>query len=366
MTLRKLLLYPYVLLHCGTVGSMACAGRQCLVAFLALLLSLMPGHNPAAQDGSSGIRIAGSGWIADAPTKIADALDYFDQQGTAAELKYYSSGKAALQALLDGEVDFALAATTPFAKALLADRSPRRPDPDDLVALATVSHSNSTHHILAAPGRSIGVPGDLVGHRVGVLEDSSADYFWSLFADLYEIPEAAVESVDMSIAEMRDALVDGKVDAIVAWEPWISELHEHFDQQAVIFTDRHMYTVNWLLLTHRATCETQARICRSVLDAYKRAIDFIYENQDAARQLQSEVAGIDVATIERFEDQVIYRLALDWGALRNIEMQFDWFYDTKRVAGHRPSPSLYLMPGPLASVAAERVLVPRFLETSSR
>lgn len=72
-----------------------------------LLLALGP---LAAAPDSKPLYIAGSSWVADAPTKVADQLGAFNDPGISPQIKVvnYNSGKEALSSLLAGDSDFAI------------------------------------------------------------------------------------------------------------------------------------------------------------------------------------------------------------------------------------------------------------------
>ena len=80
---------------------------------LLTLCSAVPALASEAVDapaGSASVRIATSGWIADAPTKVAMARGEFARGRHQVTLDIQESGLASLQQLLNGDAEFALVA----------------------------------------------------------------------------------------------------------------------------------------------------------------------------------------------------------------------------------------------------------------
>lgn len=331
---------------------------ECLTALVLLVSS-----GPFAQ--AEPLHLSGSSWIHDAPTKIAELEGFFRGEGPGIEVSYETSGKASLERLLAGEVDFALAASIPVARALLTAPESEHPEPDDLVVLATVSQSNQTHQILALPERGIEEPGDLAGRRLGVLFDTSAEFFWSVFAPLNGLDAEDVELVDMPLEDMARGLRDGKVDAVVTWDPWVYRIDRDLEPETVTFAGRQIYTLNWLLVTRRGVVERHPDVCDRLLAGYLEANEILFRNPDRAIDLQS--AGLDLPAdyLASMHDKLIFHLGLNWSVLTNMEQAFDWM-STKLdpAAVSRPGPERYVAPGPMLRVAPRRMLLPNIWQTA--
>ena len=159
------------------------------------------------------VRIAGSHWIMDAPTKVAAAEGYFNVPGheePRVEASYHASGRDALAALLRGEAEYALVAPTPVARALLdhldyPDQNPA------IVVLASLGISSASHYIIARRDRGIQQKADLKGKRLGLLKKSSAHFSWNLTERLYGLEEGSVILVDLPVQEQAVALSAGDV-----------------------------------------------------------------------------------------------------------------------------------------------------------
>lgn len=317
----------------------------------------------AADAGTDRVRVAGSGWIVDAPTRIADRLGLFSAH--AAELQtsgidavYADSGQQALHWLLEGDVQFALAAPAPVALALLE----REPGASDPVVLASVGLSNQSHYLVVPAESGIGSPDELRGRRLGVPLGTSAHFVWTRFALQAGLAEADVELVDLAIADHARGLADGSVDAVLGWDPWAAELVDQLGEGASRMLLEAPYAVDWLLVTTRAQLQRDPAAAAAVLRAYLEANELIARDPDEARAVHAEARGVLPAALEPLEVGVIWDLALGWRVLAGIEAQFDWLAPGN---GARPAPRRYLAAGPLLQVAPEAVTIPPYLYDDS-
>lgn len=324
------------------------------MAFLVVLILISP-----IETGATTIRISGSSWLHDAPTRIADLNGYFAGDGPVITVTDEASGKASLANLMAGETDFALAAAIPVAQALLDDPTPERADPHDLVVLATISLSNQTHHVLAASDRGIRRPNDLAGRRVGVLKGTSAEFFWSLFAPLHGFDADAVTVVDIPLDAMAQALEEGRVDAIVTWDPWLHRQRRDTNIETITLSDRQIYTLNWLLVSRRRTVHENPMVVDRIMRGYRRAIETLHREPDHAIFEMAEEQNLPADYMSQVNERIIFHLGLNWSVVTNMEQAMDWLISTRGLdTAARPSPALYLAPAALARVAPDRLVLP--------
>ncbi|HEX7719479.1 MAG TPA: NrtA/SsuA/CpmA family ABC transporter substrate-binding protein [Woeseiaceae bacterium] len=336
----------------------ATVAGQLVVCLLLLALAAL-----ASASDSQPLQIAGSGWVADAPTKIADQLGAFNEPGILPEIKVvnYNSGKEALASLLAGATDFALAASTPVADALLQAASAGERE-SSFVVLASVSLSNRTHLIVANGAAGIDQPADLVGKRIGVMLDTSGHFGWHKFAEYHGLDAAAITLVDLPVASMTGAVLDGRIDAAAIWQPWADDLQSALGADAKTFSTRHMYTVSWLLVTRRDVLARHPDSAERILKGYLEATALIDADPKHARELHARANNLDPATLEPLEAGIIWSVVLDWSVLADLESQFSWIAERRSLdARSAPAPYHYLYASPLLNVAPSRVTLPYYL-----
>jgi len=310
------------------------------------------------------VRIAGSHWIMDAPTKVAAAEGYFNVPGheePRVEASYHASGRDALAALLRGEAEYALVAPTPVARALLdhldyPDQNPA------IVVLASLGISSASHYIIARRDRGIQQKADLKGKRLGLLKKSSAHFSWNLTERLYGLEEGSVILVDLPVQEQAVALSAGDVDAVLSWDPYASRLRTSLDQQAVVFVDRAVASPNWLLVSRLTEVQGRPRVAERIVDAYRRAIQLVEADPPRAAQLVKTQLTTGSGAPDLTSTGLFWNLALDWAVVSNLEEQMRWWRRLDGVEGQPPAvPASYVWAGPLRAVAPESVVLPESL-----
>lgn len=158
---------------------------------------------------------------------------YFCEQGLPVEYALYSTYDALCRHLLDGVVDIAWNAPMAHAQALLAGGGSCR-------TLAMRDTDDGVHTLLVARAdAAIGDLGDLAGRRVAMGVDHSSE-LWMIPAaqlaeagldvtrdcDLVELEPTTYPNLQQWVddAAIFAAVVDGRADAGVIFEPWLRPL----------------------------------------------------------------------------------------------------------------------------------------------
>lgn len=307
------------------------------------------------------LTLAGSAWVSDAPTALAAGRGWFNLDGDAGpriDTIHVDSGAEAMARLLAGEADFALAAPTPFARALLSDA-----DPDDPpLVIGSIALSNRSHFLVADRARGLDRPADLRGRRIGVMFGTSAHFGWHLFARLNGLDDDTVTLVDMDVGDLSAALVDGQIDAAMLWSPWDRPAREQLEPSVREYSMRSLYTVNWLLVTRRSVAMAHPDAMDRLLVAYLRAIATMEDDLAETLRWHADATGQHADALLERTDGIIWRVSLDWSVLANLEAQFDWLLGWPEHADHvRRAPYEYMVDGPLRRIAPERVNLPAYL-----
>lgn len=337
-------------------------------AVLGLLLGIclffpLPAYSADSRDP---VRIAGSAWVGDAPTWVAERLGLFERDSAGRSrpiaVQLNGSGLEALHALLAGEADFALAATTPTALALAGALDGQQDAPASIVVLASIALSNQSHLVISPARNELNAPADLAGRRVGVMMGTSSHYGWTRFSAFHGLDDAGIELVDIQVSDMAGALASGRIDAAVLWQPWDLVLTNLLDEPVIEFPMRLLYTINWLLLGDRDFVTSHPEITERVLRAYIDAIDFIHTNPDRALELHASVIDVDAAALAPQAARMLWRVGMNWSVIVNLGAQFEWLATWPQLAGFAaPEPQEYLYGEALRQVAPELVTLPDYL-----
>lgn len=305
------------------------------------------------------IVIAGSVTLGDMPTRLAGELGLFGAEKPAIELISRSSGGLALAELLAQRADFALTAVPPFVTALTQRGSVETGE--ELVILARISRSNKTHHAVVAPDARVRRPEDLAGLRVGIVPDSTSEYFWSGFAPLHGLTGGEIDVLPLAVDDMIAALAAGKVDAVVVWDPWVHRIREALGDGVTVLSDSRVDSMSWLLVTRRRVAEAHPALCDRVLEAYLRAESLLHEAPERALELEARLSGLALEDLHALAPGFIYNLGLDWSLISEVNQHLGWLQARDGSAtGFNFLPEHYLAPEPLLRAAPTRLLLPQY------
>jgi ABC-type nitrate/sulfonate/bicarbonate transport system substrate-binding protein len=334
---------------------------RALTALSITLCTLAPAMAAERPD----VRIAGSAWVGDAPTWVADGAGYFKRNRTEhsprIEVQLHASGYEALQHLLDGEAEFALAATTPTALALIGAMEGQT-EPASIAVLASVALSNQSHMIVTSADGDIHEPGHLAGRRVGIMFGTSSHYGWSQFSAFHGIESSDIELVDLRVADMAEAMRRDRIDAAVLWQPWELSVQAAIGSNLRQFPMRMLYTINWLLVADRDFVTDNPEVNQRILQAYIDAIELMHAEPERARELHSKAVDVSSPELAERSDGMIWRVGMNWSVLVNLGTQFEWLSTWPELEGIPiPRAPDYLSGSDLLHVAPERVTLPAYL-----
>ncbi|UOR03310.1 ABC transporter substrate-binding protein [Leucobacter allii] len=202
--------------------------RRCtgiaLIAAAALALSGCSGSGGAttadatAGDGLTPVKIAGVVTTSTVPIWVAQSEGIFEEHGLEVEMEPVQNFAAAAPSLLNGQLQFAIAATSPVIVAI-----------SEGMPLRAVVGTSATVEDPEAEGNQLVVPADspltditdLAGKKVGTNQVGSGPYAAALasYVRAGGDPEA-IEWVSMPMNEQLLALENGQLDAAVLAEPF--------------------------------------------------------------------------------------------------------------------------------------------------
>ena len=157
---------------------------------------------------------------------VADERGFFTAKGLAVQLRPYDSGLAATDGMLKNDVDVATAAEFVIVGKVLKK--------EKILDIGTIAEFEN-ESLIARTDKGIRKIGDLKGKRIGVARRTSTEFSLSRFLNLQGIAIGQVTFVDIPPAKAVDAIVNGDVDALIAWEPNVGMIKERLGDRIVMW-----------------------------------------------------------------------------------------------------------------------------------
>ena len=181
--------------------------KRCSAAALLSLSVLSPAF---AKDT---LHVAHDQWIGYSGFFVANAKGFFDEADLEIKTTQFSGPGDTIPPLIAGHIDVGL--TTLYNLALAAGKGE-----SSLNAVYLLDTSNGADAVVAAP--EVKSVADLKGKRIAVTTGEVNHLLLTAALQSANLTEADVKLVNMNADDAGAALLAGRVDAAVTWEPWVT------------------------------------------------------------------------------------------------------------------------------------------------
>jgi NitT/TauT family transport system substrate-binding protein len=173
---------------------------------------------------------------------IAKEKGFFDAFGLDIEIKEFSAGKLASDALTTGDVDIITCTEFVFVKKSFDD--------PDLRIMGTIS----TYQIMWIVGRkdhNIISQDDLKGKTIGVTMGSSGEYYLGQFLLANKMNFNDITIVDLTPSKLVESIIKGKIDAAITWQPNVKTIQKILGNNIVSFEAQRGQNSYFILLSNK-------------------------------------------------------------------------------------------------------------------
>ena len=262
---------------------------------------------------------------------VAVERGLFAQNGLHVYVKDYEYGALALEHLMKGDVDMAVAADFAFVSKSF--------DRDDLRITASIGTSGS-EEIIARKDRNIEQIQDLKGKRIGVSLNTSSEFTLMRFLLFNQIQQEEVTLVDLGPARLVEAVANGEVDAVILWDIWAYEAKKRLGANSVSWPARVGQDFYWLVITTKELIEKKSAALERFLGAMVQAEEFVKTNKVEAKAIFSRRWSREPAYVDHAWERSKFSVSLDQGLLTAMAIEADWRLQSRN--GDRKSAPNYL------------------------
>ena len=255
------------------------------------------------------------------PMFIGAEKGYFKRHGVDAKMLVVDTGTDMVNAMHDGRAQIGDMSTTTYLKAVHAG------EPFKVIGLimndATRDNADDPLAIVTKKGRGIekGKLSDLKNKKIGLARGQTSDEYFKMVLRRAKMKysELTIENI-WSQFGLAPALAEGKVDAVVSWEPYVTQvLTQVPDSYEVIRGGQHMSYV-MVATAHGRTVESKPQLVKAIAAGLAQSSHFTRNNPDEAVEIFAKwVPGTDVAIGKKAIRNIKYDPRLSPNVLRAFE-----------------------------------------------
>jgi ABC-type nitrate/sulfonate/bicarbonate transport system substrate-binding protein len=229
------------------------------------------------------------------PMFVGVEKGFFRKHGVEVRLKVVNTGTDMVNAMEKREVQVGDMSVTTFLKARHAG------NPFRVIGIiqndATRSNADEPLAIVARKGSGIRAIEDLKGKRVGLAQAQTSDEYFKMVLARRGMRYGDVTIVNiMAPPALVPALKDGKVDAVVSWEPYNTIVLEQVPESYTVVRGGGHLSYIMVTTAHDPTIQGDPAVLRNFVAGLAAASQYTRQHRDEAVEIFAKwVPGLDVA-----------------------------------------------------------------------
>ncbi len=260
--------------------------------------------------------------VANVPTElnalfyIAEAQKFFAHNGLQVIFKEdYDSGATAAAGMLNGEADIALAAEFPIVRQVFNKK--------DITSFGTIAKYENTY-ITWRTDSGIKTIQDLKGKRIGVTLQTISEFYLGRMLNLNGMNIQQVTLIDTRAPDSEKAIAGGEVDAVVTWEPWVTQINQRMDKEVITMPLQSGQYAYWNLIGTSGWVNNHSNIIERLMKSLVQAEGYIASHQDEAKAIVRKRMNFDEAYMEIIWPRYQFSLTLDQSLITAMEDEARW------------------------------------------
>jgi ABC-type nitrate/sulfonate/bicarbonate transport system substrate-binding protein len=194
----------------------------------------------------------------------------------------------------------------------------------DIAILAGISKSRRALAIMADSARGIKQIQDLKGKSIGVTKGTNLTYFLDAMLQVHGIPSDQVNVTDLRTDAAISAFKAGRVDAVVAFQPFLAKLEAEMGDRVTVFYGEDVYAFRFMLVGKPSYIDGHPQEIQRVLRALIAAQQAIRAHPVEARHSIGVALKIDDPTMAQLFEPESYAVSIDQAMLLALDDQTRW------------------------------------------
>jgi NitT/TauT family transport system substrate-binding protein len=172
--------------------------------------------------------------------------------------------------------------------------------------------------------RGIEKVSDLEGKRIGVPLKTAAEFYLGRFLDLHGMNIKQVTLVDVSPPQVVDALVNGDVDAVLAWQPNAKALEDRLGDGIVKWPAQNEQVTYCTVISTQAWTADHPELVGGFLSSLAQAEEYFILHPAEAKAIVQKRLKYDDAYMAAIWPEHQFSLSLDQSLMLAMEDEARW------------------------------------------
>jgi ABC-type nitrate/sulfonate/bicarbonate transport system substrate-binding protein len=282
--------------------------------------------------------------IAAIPSYVAADQGFWKDHGLDVQLKFFNSGREALDALLANQAEVMSVSETPPMHAVLQGH--------DIYWVSTVTQHQEAK--LTYNGDVITDAIDIVGKNVATQPGTNSDYYMYLWLENYDIKPEQINIVSMKPPTMVQGLLQGDIDAFFAWEPHNYKAYSQ-DPERLKNWETNLYSGRHSIIMNQAYVKANPEVVEKLILGFIDAENYIKDNPESAKEIVAKTANMDMDTLDSLWDEYKVSVELDDNILPILNKEAAWASALQRSNQVIPNFRTYIYTDALNKLWPDRV-----------
>ena len=194
---------------------------------------------------------------------------------------------------------------------------------NDFKVIASIAEGENNYLIAK---REVGIENisDLKGKKIGILEDSSSEYYLGRTLTYNGLNWDDVEKINIHPTKMPEALANNEIDAVVTWHPHIHFVENALKQIPHVWSMHNEQSLYWALIATNDYIEKNPKKIEKLLQALAKAEEFTKANEEEAKEIISKIIDLDIDYLDSVWSGYDYKLGLSQGMIISMEDHNRW------------------------------------------
>ena len=165
---------------------------------------------------------------------------------------------------------------------------------------------------------------DLKGKKIGVTLKTISEFYLGRTLDLNGMNIQQVTLVDTRAAESEKAVVNGEVDAVVTWEPWVNQIEQRMGKEVITTTVQSSQQAFWNVVSTTDWTNKHSNTLERLMKSLAQAESYLAGHQDEAKAIVRKRMNFDDAYMEIIWPRYQFSLSINQSLILAMEDEARW------------------------------------------